>query len=491
MTETRRERIAIIGGGITGLACAHRVFELTKHLPNPPEIILFEAASVAGGVISSLNLNNAIMELGPDSFITEKPWALDLCQRLGLTNQIIPTQEAKRRTFIASGNKLHPLPDGFVMLAPTKLLPFATSPIISLRGKLRMALDILIPKRKIAEGQNADESLADFVTRRLGKEALDRIAQPMISGIYTADPTKLSVTAAMPRLPKMEEEHGSIIKALLKRNQNSSGTAGARYSLFVSLDQGLSLLIKTIIKNLPEGFLRLNTKVAEIVRTPCKTIEGQNPKKSVWQIKLQDGSTCDATALIVSTPAHQSAKLLESVDPNLSTKLNAIPYASSAVVNLLYEKKATAGIIDGFGFVVPACEKRAILACTISSNKFANRAPEGYVALRIFLGGAMQPESYALSDDQMLKAVKTDLRDLLGITAEPVSHKISRYPLSMPQYHLGHLALVKEIGEASKDLPNFALAGNAFHGVGIPDCIHSGEIAAEQILSQLNIDPKS
>lgn len=471
----RIDRIAIIGAGITGLACAHRIIELTKNQPNAPEIVLFEAAGQAGGVISSLNINNFVMELGPDSFITEKPWALDLCKRLGLASHIIATQEAKRRTYIAKGNKLHPLPDGFIMLAPTKLLPFARSSLLSFKGKIRMALDMLLPGKK---DQAGDESLADFVTRRLGKEALDRIAQPMISGIYTADPNKLSVAAAMPRLPKMEKEHGSIIKALLKRNQNTEATAGARYSLFVSLDQGLSLLVETILKLLPEGSLKLNSPVTNIELT------ANQAARPVWQITLADGKTYDAGAVVLSIPAHQSAKLLKAVDPNLANNLNSIPYASSCVVNFLYDKGEAKNLIEGFGFVVPACENRTILACTISSNKFANRAPDKHIALRVFLGGAMQPEKFALSDKEMLLQVKRDLRDLLGLTAEPVSYKVSRFPSSMPQYHVGHLTLIKKIEDACQALPNFALAGNAFRGVGIPDCIHSGQIAAEQILGQ-------
>jgi oxygen-dependent protoporphyrinogen oxidase len=461
-------RIAVIGGGITGLAAAHRLIELGAEKQRPPLVSLFEASGRIGGVITTERRDGFVIEWGPDSFLSEKPWGLQLSERLGLDPEIIGTREEWRRTYVVHGGRLHPLPDGFLLLAPTRLWPLLTSPLFSWPGKLRMAMDLFLPR-----GDAGDESLASFVRRRLGREALERVAQPLVGGIYTADPERLSLAATMPRFLEMEREHRSVIAAMWRQQRQAAlqtRTSGARWSLFVSFRQGMQSLVDRLGQRLPEGTIRL--------RTPIRTIERGG---SGW--RLNGSEPCDAA--IVATPAHASAELLRSAAPALAAELEAIPYASSITVNLVYRREEIPHPLDGFGFVVPHVEGRKIIACSFSSFKYSGRAPAELVLLRAFAGGALQPELFALDDEAIEDTVRSELRALLGIVAEPLLKRIARYLSSMPQYHVGHLERLARIEQHLKSLPGLALAGGAYRGVGIPDCIHSGETAAAAILKAL------
>ena len=484
--DTTCPRIAVIGAGISGLAAAHRIIELTAGMAVRPQVIVLEASERAGGVILTGSYEQCVQECGPDSFITQKPWALALCHRLGLSSRIIQTSQENRRTFVAIDSKLQPLPDGFMMLAPTRWWPFIRSPLLSPLGKLRMALDMVLPGRS----GDADESLAEFVERRLGHEALERIAQPMVAGIYTADPDRLSLKATMPRFHELEARHGSLIRGLMaeekERQSKKTGRSmkagwgsegGARYGLFVSLDGGLKVLVEALVARLPEGTIRLGAQVSSV----CHGSGGRR-----WDVITGGQEALAVDAVISALPAHQAAGILYRLDQRLSSDLAKIQFASSAVLNLIYRREDIPHRLDGFGFVVPALAGRSMLACTFSSLKFAGRAPAGTVSMRVFLGGAMQPRIYALADQEIVKVACADLGYFLGVTAPPLFTSLTRWPDSMPQYHLGHLNLVAAIESALARLPALALAGNSLHGVGIPDCIDSGEKAAESILRQLN-----
>jgi len=493
------KRVVIIGGGISGLAAAHRLLERNLESPEKIDLTLLESSDRLGGIVQTHQRDGFLLETGPDSFISEKPAALDLSRRLGLTSRIIETNEEHRRSFIVRQGKLLPVPEGFHLLAPSRFWPFVKSDIFSWSGKARMALELFLPGRTV--NGNADESLADFVRRRLGREALDRMAQPMVGGIYTADPEHLSLRATMPRFLEMERKHGSVIRALRRSGSSptvreDSGTSGARYSLFLSFDRGMQVLTDTLaerISNLKSqmtdrsedlenahagaGAIRLNTTVESISLGP----KLPGPQTWTWKVKTNQNETLIADVVCLALPAYVSARLLGNVDSQLASELDGISYASSATINLAYKRDDIRHPLDGFGFVVPFIEARSIIACTFSSVKFAARAPAGHVLLRAFVGGALQPEILKLTDNELLLRVRKDLHDLLGIQQAPLFTEISRWERSMPQYNLGHMERVQRIDQRVAALPGLVLAGNAYTGLGIPDCIRSGEAAADQI----------
>ena len=474
--ETTKKRIAIIGGGVSGLAAAHRLIELRDEAGLPIEVTVLEAGSTAGGSITTMRRDGFLLEGGPDSFITQKPWGIALCRRLGLADSIIQTNEDHRRTFIVRRGRLHPIPEGFMMLAPTRMWPFAFSRLFSLRGKVRMAMDLVLPRGRV----NGDETLASFVTRRLGREALERAAQPLVSGIYTADPAKLSLQATMPRFLEMEQKYRSLIRAMRRagkaERQTKRGEGGARYSIFVSFADGMDKLVNAIVQRLPEGTVRLDCPVTTLARREAG---------SAWSIRTAGGEAIDADAVILAAPAYALAGMTAELDPGLAEMFRGIRYASSATVNLAFRREQIGHLLDGFGLVVPHVERRTIIASTFSHVKFAHRAPEGMALLRAFIGGALNPDIYELDDDELRRAATVELSDLLGIRGEPLFSTLNRWPDSMPQYAVGHLDYTAAIADRMAALPPMAAAGNAFGGVGIPDCINSGEKAAGVVLNAL------
>lgn len=466
-STARRRRLAVIGGGISGLAAAYKLFTDTQSWPTPPEIYLFEGSPRLGGCISSYNLDDMILELGPDSFITEKPAALELCKKLGIADRLIQTNKSQRRTYVAHNNQLHQLPEGFMMMAPTQMLPMLGSALFSWDAKMRMMKEPFVPPAPA----DADESLSQFVERRLGKEVLEKVVQPLVGGIYTADPDRLSVKAALPRMIELEQKYGSLVKGL-SASQKARNESGARYGMFVTLDEGMSVMVNTIVNQLPPNTVRTHSMVSRV----------RPAEDGGWQLEFFDGKTLFVEGVIVATSAFHAADIVSEVDTEVSQMLGRIEYASSAVLNLIYRRSDVPHPLDGFGFVVPRSEKRTILACSFTSVKWPARAPEGKVLLRVFVGGALQPDVYDLTDEQIECLMWEDLHTYLGIRALPVLSVISRFPRSMPQYNVGHATMVAKIDEMMAKYPGLALAGNAYHGVGIPDCIASGEKAADIVL---------
>jgi oxygen-dependent protoporphyrinogen oxidase len=456
-------RIVIIGGGISGLAAAHRVLELNKSA----EVTILEASGRLGGTIHTEFRDGFLLERGPDSFISEKPQAIDLAKRLGLESQLIPTNEEFRRSFIVRDGRLRAVPEGFQLMAPSRMWPFITSDIFSLPGKMRMAADLFLP-RKSTNG-TADESLASFVRRRLGEEALARMAQPMVGGIYTADPETLSLRATLPRFLDMEQNHRSLILAMLRQGRaQKTGTSGARYSLFLSFERGMQVLVDALVT-------RINADLR--VKTRAQRLSFDDG----WTISTDKEEQIKADAVCLAVPAYVAAALLTDTDARLAERLQAIKYASTATINFGYRRAAIKHPLNGFGFVVPFIEKRSLIACTFSSVKFSGRAPEGHVLLRAFAGGALQPEIFALDETEMATRDEADLRDLLGIREDPRFIEMAKWERSMPQYEVGHLDRVREIERLAGELPGLVLAGNAYRGAGILDCVRSGEVAAESM----------
>jgi len=462
-------RLVVIGGGIAGLSAAHRAVERARERGQRLELTVLEAADRLGGIIQTERRDGFLVECGPDSFISDKPWALDLCRRLGIEDRLVGTSDRFRTAFVAFGGRLHPLPAGFQLMAPTRLSSLLRSSLFSWRGKLRMAMDLVLPR-----GGDSDESLGAFVRRRLGREALERVAQPLIGGIYTADPESLSLAATMPRFLEMEREHRSVILAMrraARRAAATAGTSGARWSLFVTFKDGMEELVQALAGRLPPGAVRLKERVTALER-----------QGAGWRVATDGGSVLDAEGVILATESYQAARLLRHADPGLGHLLEDIPYASSATVTLAYRRGAIRHALDGFGFVVPQVERRPVIAGTFSSVKYPGRAPEGHVLLRVFVGGALNESAVAADDAALVAAARGELAALLGAEGAPVFTRVNRYVKAMPQYQVGHLTRVDAIESAARRLPGLALAGAAYRGVGIADCIHSGEEAAERLL---------
>ena len=437
-----------------------------------------------GGVLSTVHRDDFEVERSADNFITTVPWGVDLCKRLGLIDQLVQTNPAHRRTYVVRRNRLHRLPDGFLMMAPTRLWPLAVTPLLSPLGKLRSAMEYFIPPRRGDE----DESMAGFVRRRLGREAFDRLVEPLVSAVYAADMEKLSVLATLSRFRDMEREHGSLIRAMrhqMKHRPKGKEESGPRYSMFVTLRDGLTSLVEAMAQRLPPGAVQLNSRVAGIDRVA-----------KGWRVRLEQSAVRPHSgplpegereavfdAVILAAPSYEVARLLAPVDPGLASDLARIEHSGTAVVSLGFDDRQVGHPLDGMGAVVPSIEKSPILACSFSSRKYPHRAPEGKSLLRAFVGGARRPELAEMPDNELLPLVLEHLRPLFDIHGEPVFCDIAHWPRTMPQYHVGHKELVAGIDARVKQIPGLQLAGNAYRGVGLPDCIHGGEQAAERVLA--------
>jgi oxygen-dependent protoporphyrinogen oxidase len=477
-SNVERLSVAIIGGGIGGLASAWHVRERAKRMNRPVSIAMFESGNRWGGVIRSSEEDGFVLEHGPDSLIRIKPAGLELIRQVGLADQVQDTRPEARHSLIARGRRLIPVPEGLYLLAPGRMLPFALSPLISWPGKIRMGLDLLLPRRR--EGQ-AEESLAAFVRRRLGREALERIAQPMVGGIYTADPEQLSLAATMPQFLEMERTHRSLILALRARSKAQAASAaasGPRYGLFMSLRGGLQSLTDRLVERLGQSdaltsvAMNLNQRIDHVVR------DGEQ------FVLMRDGAeVARADRVVVATPAHVAHNLLRTVDLILASRLATIPYAGVATVNLAFGAEQVPHLPQAAGFVVPAVERRTIIACTIASLKYAGRNPPGGVLLRAFVGGALHEQALELSDATLTAAVLADLRELVGTIGEPRFVRIHRWPKSMAQYVVGHLDMLRVLRQREGKIPGLALVGNGYEGVGVPDIVAQADRAADRLLS--------
>lgn len=466
-----RKHAIVIGGGITGLAACYRLQREAAQRNIPLDVTLLEATARVGGVIRTEHRDGFLLEHGPDAFLSTKPAAKALCKELGIVDQFIGTNPKVRRSFVVRNGELHSVPEGFYLMAPGSFKPFLKSPLFSWHGKLRMAMELFIPRR----GRDTDEAVAHFVRRRLGTEAFTRIAQPMIGGIYTSDAENLSLKATFPRFLEMENTHGSIIKALRAQKKQAAetnqGTSGPRYSLFLSFKSGMQTLVDTLTEAVSKDCIKLGASVKYI----------QRPDNSGWRVSLVNGAVLNSELLCIALPALQAGALIENVSIPLATQINAIRYASSATVNLAFRRADVTHPLDGMGFVVPATENLSIIGCSFSSVKFEGRSPTDHVLLRAFVG---EPRSKQ-SESELIELCQADLTPILGIKSTPQFTVVSKHPQAMAQYQVGHEDVVSTVERLTSELPGFAIAGNGYHGVGIPDCIRSGETAALSLLDKL------
>jgi oxygen-dependent protoporphyrinogen oxidase len=458
--------IAVIGGGISGLAAAHRLREICPSA----RVTVLESSQRFGGVLETRETAGCLWETSADNFITNVPAGVGLCRRLGLEPELLDTLPIGRQAYVVRRGGLMPIPRGFALLQPTQWRSIATTRILSPLGKLRLAAERFVPPRREA----SDESLASFAIRRLGRETFERLVQPLVGGIYTADPARLSMQATLPRFLEMEWKFGSLTRAAQGEQHAEQEAHGARYQLFTALREGMSQLVAKLVERLSGCELSLGARVS-----------GLAPNAGGgWQIELgSHRSVFDG--VILATPAPIASTLVRLFDADLSDKLSRIEQAGCLIAVAAYARDDCPGLPAGAGFVVPEIERRKIIACSFSSQKFAGRAPEDLVLLRVFLGGAQHPEVASWDDQEVKRVVASELQMLLGLRGEAKFCEIVRWQGAMPQYHVGHVGLVDAIEGTAARWPGFALAGNAYRGVGIPHCIASGERAAERVLEGL------
>jgi protoporphyrinogen/coproporphyrinogen III oxidase len=468
----RRLRVAIIGGGISGLSAAWYLQAEAAAHDLELEYTLLESSPRWGGKILTERVEapggeSFLIEAGPDSFLTQKPWALQLARELGLDERLLGTNDHQRTVFVLNKGRPVPLPEGLLLIVPTKFLPFALSPLISPLGKLRMGLDLLIPAKR----DDADETLADFIRRRLGNEALDKIAEPLLAGIYNAEAEQQSLLATFPRFRDLEKRHGSLIRAMLAARRQRSAATGSGLSIFMSFREGVGELIDALVPRL-EGDLRPGATVEQITARPG----------GAYTLRLDDGAQVEADAVVLTTPAYTSAELLREIAPGIAAGLDAIRYVSTGTLSLAFRAEDVPRPLNGFGLVIPGSEKRPINALTVASTKFDQRAPAGTVLLRAFFGGSRSPQSMGLDDEELLATVRAELRAILGIEAAPLFHRIYRWWRANPQYDLGHLERIADLEAALP--PGVYLTGSAYRGVGLPDCVHQSQQIAARLIRE-------
>lgn len=469
-------RVAVIGGGISGLSAAHALAERAPSV----ELLLLEAGSQLGGVLNTTRRDGFLLEAAAENFLVAPASAVDLCHSVGLEGSLIGANQAQRQAFVVRRGRLQPIPAGFQIMAPSRMLPMITSPVFSVRGKLRAGLECLIPRSQ----DDADESLAAFVRRRFGREVYERLVQPLVGGIYASDAELLSLEAAMPRFRQMERQHGSLIWAAIRerRRQSRHTPVAIRNGQFTAPRDGMSSLISAIAERLPPRSLQVASPVDRIVRRDDKwalSIGGQHPRR------------VEVDGVILATPTYQAARVLANVDSTLAEALEQIEYSSCAVISLGYRREQIIHPLNGSGVVVPLVEGRTILACSFSSIKYTGRAPANSALLRVFIGGSCQSGLLRLSNNELIQLAKYEASELLGIAGEPVIQELTRHHLAMPQYHVGHRQRLATINRRLSQLSTLALAGSAYEGVGIPSCIQSGQAAANLILSRLKANVRT
>jgi oxygen-dependent protoporphyrinogen oxidase len=457
-------RIGILGGGVTGLATA---WFLRQQGVRPAEIVLFEGSDRFGGNVRSERQGELMLDVGPDAWVTTKPAASRLAAALGLTKELIVTPEHRRNVFIAQRTGLVPLPPGFVLGIPTSLRSVASTPLFTLRGKARMAADLAIPRRSF-EGDE-DESIAEFVTRRLGREACDRLVAPLLGGIFSGDAEELSIRAGVPQLVAMEKEYGSLIRGV-RAQRRERQAAGATHA-FVSMPGGVGRLVERLVEELDGVDLRLSTPVRRLT-----------PLESGYALDLGDGKRETVSAVVLAAPSYALAPMVEGMNARLASLLAQLQYGSTALVFLAYPKRAVGHALDATGFLVPRSTGSELVAVTILSSKWEGRAPDSTALFRLFFGGARDPGVVDRSDEDLTRLGIAELGKFLPLQGDPSASFVRRFPKASPQPKKGHLRWLRDVQTELARHPRIVLAGNGYGGVGIPDCVRQANEAATALL---------
>jgi protoporphyrinogen/coproporphyrinogen III oxidase len=455
------KNVVVVGAGISGLAAA---YDLER---GGVSCTILEKQARVGGVIETRVAGECTLDCGPDSFLAAKPEALALITELGLEAEVIGSNDHQRTTYIWKRGRLIALPEGVMMIVPSRIMPIAKSPLLSWETKLRMAAEYF--RRP---GSGSDRSVAEFVIDHFGQETLDYLAEPLLSGVYGGDPARLSVASVLPRFVQMEATYGSLVRGVVTTTRNSSrGRGGSSGPLFRTLKSGLGKLTGALASR------------ANVCRAQAETIERR--EGGGFRIRA-DGNWMEADQVIVACPAWAAAQLVANVDPKLAQWLCGIEYSSSLTLSLIYRASEFDGMRAGFGFLVPNKERRRLAACTFVGSKFSHRVPDDRIALRCFFGGTNDEAVLGESDETLITIARQELRRILGLTAVPIEHVIARWPRSMAQYNVGHARRIAEIRARAAEIPGLYLAGNAYEGIGIPDCIRTGRQAAKNILATIS-----
>jgi oxygen-dependent protoporphyrinogen oxidase len=453
-------RVIIAGGGISGLSAAYDLHR--AGIPNT----IFERQPRAGGVIQTRVEEGCTLECGPDSFIAQKPEALALIRELGLAEDVIGSNDRERRTYIWKRGRLVQLPEGVMMIVPSRVMPIVKSPLLGWGTKIRMGLEYF--RRPGAPTDGRDRSVAEFVTDHFGQETLDYLAEPLLSGVYGGDPTRLSIASVLPRFVQMEAKYGSLVRGVLESRKNATGPGGP---LFHTLRHGLGTLVQALASR------------AEIAHAEVEAVERE--QNGGFRLRAA-GEWVLSSHIILACPAWSAAQLVRTLDARLADLLAEIEYSSSVTLSLIYKAADFDGMHAGHGFLVPKKERQRLAACTYVGTKFLQRVPEDRIALRCFFGGAGDAKVLEESDESLVSIARDELRRIVGLTAAPVAHVIARWPRSMAQYTVGHAKRVEEIRARLAAIPGLHLAGNAYEGIGIPDCIRTGRAAAARIMSKVS-----
>lgn len=463
-------RVAIVGGGISGLTTAFYL-EQERRRGAPLSFTVFEATERFGGVIRTERLDGCIVEAGPDSFLSTKPWARELCDDLRLSSQLIGSRDNDRKTYILINGRLEPIPPGMQMMVPTRIGSVLKSGLFSRQTKLAMAREYLLPPQPLAADD--DESVASFVSRHFGSEVVDRLADPLLTGIYGAQASELSARATLPLIIDMESKHRSLVRGSLA-GKASQPSSGAPQPLFTAVRDGMQRMVESIMRHVPREALRSS-----------RPVDGIKALENGWQLRSGE-MTEDFEHLILALPAHVSAKLIAELPSSERPVelLNEIVYSSAVTVALAYDS-ADLSLPPGFGFLVPRQEGKRMIACTFVHNKFENRAPEGIALLRVFMGGSRDPEILDQTEEQIVEIVRREIREILKIEATPKSIRVFKWHKAMPQYGVGHLLRIARLEMHMQRFPGLHLTGNAYHGIGIPDCVRAGRSAADAIMRRM------
>ena len=463
------KRIAIIGGGISGLSAAYTIEE-KRQSGTPVEYVLFESSPRLGGVLVTDRVDGCLVEAGPDSFLTEKPWASDLCREIGLGDQLIGSNDSERKTYIVARGRLVVMPDGLMFMVPTKIMPTVFSPLFSARTKMRMAAEWFHPPRKALE----DETVAEMVERHYGSEMVDLLADPLLSGVYGGEATQLSVRAVLARFADMEAKYGSLGRAMLaaRKKLGASGNPLSR-PLFTSLKEGMQQMVDALVARLDPNALKTSSPVQSVI-----------VQDDGWTVSA--GYQSDHfDAVVIAAPTHAASAVLQDANEDLARELGEIKYSSSVTVTLGYDEKVRRSLPPGFGFLVPRSAGHRTLAATFVHNKFPHRAPENRAIVRCFLGGARDEQILESSEEEILAIVRRELRQIIALDAEPLFARAYKWKAAMAQYAVRHLERLQRIEALRQKHPGLALAGNGYSGIGVPDCVRSGTEAATKILAEM------
>ncbi|MFM8552977.1 MAG: protoporphyrinogen oxidase [Nitrospiraceae bacterium] len=475
--------VAIVGGGIAGLATALALQEQAAEGEFPLSITVLEAGSSWGGKIATHRVGDWIIERGPDSFLSQKPAGLELCAKLGLSDRLVNTKPSRQGAFVYSRGQLRQLPEGLVLFIPSRLGPFLRSGLLSLPGIARMGADLVLPKQHV----KGDESLASFFRRRFGAEAFERLIEPLMAGIYAGDAEQMSLRATFPRFIELERKHGSLIRGMLAGRKKAALSGQAAQTgrpsrtMFVTLQDGMDELVRALVARVEKGGASLEAgRRVVALRAP-------SVRSKVWtyDLELEDGGVVTADVVVLAVPAYVAATLIRPHSRPAAEKLEAIPYATTATATLAYATTDLGPQVRGFGFVVPRAERRGLIAATWTSLKWPNRAPASQTLVRCYVGGVGREEIFTLDDEALLRRVKDELRALAGITVEPAYAEVSRWERGMPQYTIGHPSRLEALQVALNPYKGLYLTGAAYRGVGIPDCIKDGSDTAAHIARYL------